>query len=138
MSMKRKFAKPPMIIIQGSCINFNKERPKILEFIGLLEWGVHSKSRSECSSDRKALGWEFFRIYFDPEFVEKLLDVYPEIQKEEGNDIEQRFVLWLRRQMKKAKMEYYLKLSDVPREEVKGFRLNPDAYRDDNELEKLR
>ncbi len=137
--MKRKFAeKRPMIIVQGTCIDFNKERPKIMEFIGTLEWGVHSKSRCECSSDRKALGWEFFRIYFDPEFVEKLLDVHPEIQKEEGNDIEQRFVLWLSRKMKKSKMEYYLKLSDVPREEVKGFRLNPDAYRDDNELEKLR
>jgi hypothetical protein len=40
--------------------------------------------------------------------------------------------------MKKAKMEYYLKLKDVPHEGVKGFRLNPDHYRDDSELEKLR
>jgi hypothetical protein len=40
--------------------------------------------------------------------------------------------------MKKSKLEYYLKLSDVPHEHAKGFRLDPDAYRDDSELEKLR
>lgn len=137
--MNRKFAdKPPMIIISGSCVDFEKERPKIMEFIGKLEWGVHAKSKCECSSSGKALGWEFFRIYFDSEFIEKLLDVYPDIQKQEGNAVEDRFVLWLGKQMKKAKMEYYLKLSDVPREAVGGFRLNPENYRDDSELEKLR
>lgn len=127
-----------MIVVQGSCINFDEERPKILEFIGSLECSVHSTGECECSSTGKALGWEFFSIYFSPNFVEKLLDVYPEIQKEEGNDLEQRFVLWLASQMKKSKLQYYLKLSDVPREQTKGFRLNPDAYRDDNEMEKLR
>jgi hypothetical protein len=40
--------------------------------------------------------------------------------------------------MKRSKLQYYLKLRDVPYEEVKGFRLNPEAYRDDSELEKLR
>lgn len=109
-----------------------------MEFIGSLEWSVHSKGHCECSSNGKALGWEFFSIYFEPEFVEKLLDVYPDIQKQEGNDIEQRFVLWLGRQMKKSRLQYYLKLGDVPREQTKGFRLNPDAYRDDSEMEKLR
>ena len=137
--MNRKVVdKPPMIVVQGSCIDFEKERPKILEFIGTLEWGAHEKGMIECSSSGKALGWDFFQIYFDPGFVEKLLDLYPEIQKQEGNDIEQRFVLWLKMRMKKAKLEYYLKLKDVPHEAVKGFRLNPDHYRDDNELEKLR
>ena len=137
--MNRKVVdKPPMIVVQGSCIDFEKERPRILEFIGTLEWGAHEKGKIECSSSGKALGWDFFQIYFDPGFVEKLLDLYPEIQKQEGNDIEQRFVLWLKMRMKKAKLEYYLKLKDVPHEDVKGFRLNPDHYRDDNELEKLR
>ena len=84
------------------------------------------------------MGWEFFQIYFDPNFVEKLLDIYPDIQKQEGTIIEERFVLWLNKQLKKSKLEYYLKLSDVPYETTKGFRLNPEAYRDDNELEKLR
>lgn len=119
-------------------MDFNKERPRIMEFIGTLEWRVHTKSNCECSSSGKALGWDFFKIYFDPDFMQKLLDVYPEIQKQEGNDTEQRFVLWLNKQMKKANLEYYLKLSDVPHETAKGFRLNPDAYRDDSELEKLR
>lgn len=137
--MNRKYAdRAPMIVVQGSCIDFEKERPKIMEFIGTLEWSVHIKKRCECSSSGKALGWDFFHIYFDPDFVEKLLDIYPEIQKQEGNDLEQRFVLWLGAQMKKSKLQYYLKLRDVPHEQAKGFRLNPDAYRDDSELERLR
>jgi hypothetical protein len=130
--------KPPMIVISGSCINFDKERQKIIEFIGELEWGIHSKSDCECSSNGSALGWDFFQIYFDPEFVEGLLDVYPDIGKEEGNMIEQQFVLWISKQLKKRKLEYHLKLSDVPYEQTQGFRLNPENYRDDSELEKLR
>ena len=109
-----------------------------MEFIGLLEWAVHTKTRCECSSGGKALGWEFFHIYFQPEFVEELIDVFPEIQKQEGNDLEQRFVLWLNKQLKKTKLKYYLKLIDVPRTLPRGFRLNPEAYRDESELEKLR
>jgi hypothetical protein len=128
-----------MIIIQGSCIDFDKERPKIMEFIGSLELRVHSsETRCECSSTGKALGWDFFQIYFEPDFVGQLLDVYPEIEKQEGNDLEQCFVLWLGKQLKKSKLEYYLKLGDVPREQTMGFRLDPDAYRDDSELERLR
>ncbi|HZT34480.1 MAG TPA: hypothetical protein VFA15_01060, partial [Nitrososphaera sp.] len=84
-----------MIIVSGSCIDFAKERQKIMEFIGKLEWGAHTKSKCECSSAGTALGWEFFQIYFDPDFVEQLLDVHPEISRQEGNMLEQRFVLWL-------------------------------------------
>jgi hypothetical protein len=130
--------KPPMIVISGSCINFDKERQKIIEFIGELEWGAHTKSNCECSSNGSALGWDFFQIYFDPEFVERLLDVHPDIGKEEGNMVEQQFVLWISKQLKKRNLEYYLKLSDIPYEDTKGFRLNPENYRDDSELEKLR
>jgi len=127
-----------MIVVQGSCIDFEEERPKIMEFISTLELGAREKDKCQCSSSGKALGWDFFQIYFDPVFVEKLRDLYPDIQNQEANDFEQRFVLWISKQMKKAKLEYYLKLSDVPRESVKGFRLNPEDYRDDSELEKLR
>ena len=135
----RKYAqKPPMIVISGSCLNFQKEREKIMELVGELEWGAHTKSKTECSSNGNALGWDFFEIHFDSDFVEKLLEVHPDIQKEEGHMIEQQFVLWLERQFKQRKLEYYLKLSNVPYEGTKGFRLNPDYYRDDSELEKLR
>ena len=127
-----------MIVIAGSCLHFEKERQKIMEFIGELEWGAHTKSKFECSSTGSAMGWEFFQIYFDPDFIEKLIEVHPSIEKEEGHMIEQQFVLWLSKQLKKKKLEYYLKLSDVPYESTNGFRLNPDYYRDDKELEKLR
>ena len=130
--------RPPTILVQGSCIDFENERPRIMEFIGTLEWGAHEKGKIECSSSGSALGWDFFYMYFEPDFVEKLLDLYPEIQKQEGNDLEHCYVIWLGKQMKKSKLEYYLKLKDVPRERVGGFRLNPENYRDDSDLEKLR
>lgn len=137
--MNRKTVdRPPTILVQGSCIDFEKERPRIMEFIGTLELGIHEKGKIECSSGGRALGWDFFYIYFEPGFVEKLLDLYPEILKQEGNDVEHCFVIWLGKQMKKSKLEYYLKLKDVPREGVRGFRLNPENYRDDGDLEKLR
>jgi hypothetical protein len=127
-----------MIVVSGSCINFEKERQKIMGFIDEMEWGTHGRSKCECSSTGTALGWDFFQIYFDPEFIGKLLEVHPDIQKEEGHMVEQQFAMWLSKQFKKRNMEYYLKLSDVPYEITNGFRLNPEYYRDDKELEKLR
>jgi hypothetical protein len=127
-----------MIVVSGSCINFEKERQKIMDFIGEIEWGAHERSKCECSSTGSALGWDFFQLYFDPEFIGKLLEVHPDIQKEEGHMVEQQFAMWLSKQFKKRNMEYYLKLSDVPYEITNGFRLNPEYYRDDKELEKLR
>jgi hypothetical protein len=137
--LRRKFAqKPPMIVISGSCVNFERERQKLMEFNGELEWGAHVRSKCECSSNGSAMGWDFFQIYFEPDFVEILLQLHPDIEKEEGHMIEQQFVLWLSKQLKKKRLEYYLKLSDVPYEFTNGFRLNPDYYRDDSEHEKLR
>jgi hypothetical protein len=52
--------------------------------------------------------------------------------------LEQQFVHWLSKQFKKRKLEYYLKLNDVPREKTFGFRLDPNSYRDDSLLEEWR
>lgn len=137
--VNRKFAeKPPMISIQGMCLDFNKEHARIMEFVGGLEWGSHTRTKVECSAAGKALGWDFFMLYFEPDFVEVLLDLYPEINKQEANDIENRFVIWLEKMMKKKKMQYHLKLKDVPREQVHGFRLNPENYRNDDWMERFR
>ena len=137
--MKRRYAeKPPMIVVSGSCLNFDKERPRIMAFIGELEWGAHTKSDCEVSSTGRALGWDFFQIYFDQNFVEKLIEVYPDIQKQEGHTLEQEFVLWLSKQLKKRKLEYYLKLVEIPYQSTGGFRLNPEYYRNEMDLEDLR
>ena len=128
-----------MIIISGSCIDFENERHKIMDFIGSLEIGTDMKSLCRCYSDgKKTLGWDFFEISIASDFVEKLRNLYPDIDKQEGNLIEQRFVLWLDKRMKKKKLEYHLKLREIPFETSKGFRLNPKNYRDDSELEELR
>jgi hypothetical protein len=128
-----------MLIISGSCIDFDNERQKIMDFIGGLELATHTKSQCQCYTDgKKTLGWDFFEICLSSDFVEKLRDLYPDIDKQESHIIEQRFVLWLEKQMKKKKLEYHLKLREVPFEVSKGFRLNPKNYRDDSELEKLR
>lgn len=127
-----------MIVISGSCLNFDDERPRIMEFIGELEWGTHTKSDCWVYSTGKALGWEFFQIYFDQSLVEKLIEVYPDIRREEGQTLEQEFVLWLSKQLKKRNMEYYLKLDNIPYQNTAGFRLNPENYRDEKDLEDLR
>ena len=128
-----------MIVVTGSCVNFEEERPKIVELLDTLEMGARTKDNIECSSvGKKYLGWGFFYIYFSQEFVGALLDLYPDIDKQEANAIEDRFVIWLDKQFRKKKLKYNLKLSDVPREQVRGFRLDPENYRSDDWMEKFR
>lgn len=135
----KKFAeKPPSIVISGSCSNFDKERKKIIEFIEYLQFSVSSEINCEVSSNGAALGWDFFNIYFDLSFMEQLIVNFPEITEEEGITFEQRFVLWLTKQFKRRHLDYHLKLSDIPYENTKGFRLDPNNYRDDSLLEDLR
>jgi cell division protein 48 (CDC48)-like len=129
-----------LFVLSGSCIGFEKERPKIMHFIATLESLTHSQSKSKCYSDgKKALGWDFFLLEMDETLVDKLLDIYPEIKKQEAGSMEDRFALWMNKQLKKvAHTDYHLKLSDVPQEKNKGFRLNPEHFRDETSLEDLR
>jgi hypothetical protein len=137
--MHKKYAeKPPMVIISGSCQNFHKERDNIMDLIGELEWGSHYQSKCECASIGKSMGWDFFQIQIETEFITTLTQIHPKIMKEEGNMIEQQFVLWLEKQFKKRKKEYYLKLIETPYEQSKGFRLDPENYRTDEVLRDLR
>jgi hypothetical protein len=119
-------------------LNFDKERKKIIELIEYLQFSVSSQINSEVSSNGAALGWDFFNIYFDISLIEKLREHFPEISKEEGITLEQQFVLWLIKQFKRRNLDYHLKLSDIPYENTKGFRLDPNNYRDDSLLEDLR
>ena len=135
----RKFTeKSPSIVISGSCLNFDKERKKIIDLIEYLQFSVSSEINCEVSSNGAALGWDFFNIYFDLSLMEQLIVNFPEISEEEGITFEQRFVLWLTKQFKRRNLDYHLKLSDIPYENTKGFRLDPNNYRDDSLLEDLR
>lgn len=138
--VNRKYVdRPPMVVVSGSCVDFEKERPKIMDFIGTLETGARTKGKIECSSTgKKYLGWDFFYIYFEPAFLSALLDIYPDIVKQEAGTIEDRFVIWLNKQFKKKKLQYNLKLTDVPTEQVHGYRLDPENYRTDDWMEKMR
>jgi hypothetical protein len=130
-----------MFVLSGSCIDFEKERPKIMHFITTLETATRSQSKSKCHSDgKKALGWDFFLLEMDEVFVDKLRDIYPEIEKQEAGSMEERFALWMNKQLKKmANIDFHLKLSDVPQENTKGFRLNPEHFRrGKTDLEDLR
>ncbi|MGE5661296.1 MAG: hypothetical protein ACM3X1_03515 [Ignavibacteriales bacterium] len=128
----------PVIVITGSCQNFEKERSKIIKFIGDLELGAKTKVEYQCYSTGISMGWEFFELCLDPDLVYSLFSIFPDMKKEEGTMAEQQFVHWLSKQFKKRKLEYYLKLNDVPREKVSGFRLDPNKYRDDSLLEEWR
>jgi hypothetical protein len=129
-----------VFVLSGSCIDFDKERPKIMHFITTLESAARSQSKCKCYSDgKKALGWDFFLLEMDETFVDKLRELYSDIQKQEAGTVEERFALWMNKQLKKMfKTDYHLKLSDVPHEKTSGFRLNPEHFRDDSNLEDLR
>jgi hypothetical protein len=129
-----------VFILSGSCVDFEKERPKIMHFITTLESAARSQSKCKCYSDgKKALGWDFFLLELDEIFVDKLRELYPDIQKQEAGSVEERFALWMNKQLKKMfKIDYHLKLSDVPHEKTNGFRLNPEHFRDGSNLEDLR
>ena len=128
------------IIVNGSCIDFEKERPKIMEFLKSLEKEIHSDTNYfKCySSGKKTLGWDFFEISIDSRMVQKLIEIHPEINKQEAISLEERFVLWLHAKIKKKKIDYHLKLSELPYESVNGFRLNPNDYRDIEDMENMR
>ena len=128
-----------IFILSGSCIDFEKERPKLMAFMTTLESAAHSKSKCRCYSDgKKALGWDFFLLEVDQKFVEKLRDIYPDIDKQEAGTTEERFALWMNKQLKKMNLDFHLKLSDVPQEKVRGFRLDPEHFKDKTDLEDLR
>jgi hypothetical protein len=129
-----------MFVLSGSCIDFDKERPKLVHFIATLESATRSQSKYKCYSDgKKALGWDFFLLEMEEVFVDKLRDIYPDIEKQEAGSMEERFALWMNKQLKKmADMDFHLKLSDVPQEKIKGFRLDPEHFRDKTNLEDLR
>jgi aspartate 1-decarboxylase len=128
------------IIVNGSCIDFEKERPKIMEFLKSLEKEIHSDTNYfKCySSGKRTLGWDFFEISIDSRLVQKLTEIHPEINKQEAISLEERFVLWLHAKIKKKKLDYHLKLSELPYESVIGFRLNPNDYRDIDDMENMR
>jgi hypothetical protein len=121
-----------------SCINFDKERIRIIEHINELELISHTKTDYEVSSEGSSLGWDFFRIYFEQNFVERISEIFPEMQKEVGVTLEQRFVIWLSKRFKKRKLDYYLKLQEIPYEKTLGFRLDPENYRNEQDLVDLR
>ena len=128
------------IIITGSCHNFEIERQKIMEFLKSLEKEVHlNHNYCKCySNGKKTLGWDFFDIAVDLRLVQRLIEIHPEINKQEAASLEGRFALWLQAKFKKTKHDYHLKVSDIPYEPVSGFRLNPNDFRDKGDLENLR
>ena len=129
-----------LFALSGSCIDFDKERPKIMHFISTLESATHAQSKCKCYSDgKKALGWDFFLLEMDEIFVAMLRDIYPDIEKQEASSMEERLALWMNKQLKKmAGVDFHLKLRDVPQEKTKGFRLDPEHFRDNTNLEDLR
>lgn len=128
------------LIITGSCLDFEKEQPKIVEFLRLLENEVHlNHNYSKCyANGKKTLGWDFFDIAIDLRLVQRLIEIHPEINKQEATSMEERFALWLHSKIKKRKLDYHLKVREIPYEAVSGFRLNPNDFRNKEDMENLR
>jgi predicted AAA+ superfamily ATPase len=111
-----------------------------MEFLRSLEKEVHlDNNYCRCyTSGKKTLGWDFFEISVDSRLVKKLIEIHPEINKQESASLEERFVLWLHAKFKKSKLNYYLKVNEIPYESVTGFRLNPNDFRDVEDMENMR
>lgn len=136
--MRKTADKTAMVIISGSCINFEKERHKIVQLIEDLQLDLHTKADYEVSSNGNALGWDFFQIYLNPTIIEEASLIIPKINNQEGDNLEQKFVFWLSKKFKEKKADYFLKIVETPYETVTGFRLDPNNYRDESILEDLR
>jgi hypothetical protein len=128
------------IIITGSCLDFEKDRPKIVEFLKLLENEVHlNHDYCKCyANGKKTLGWDFFDIAVDLRLVQRLIEIHPEINKQEAASLEERFALWLHAKIKKRKLDYHLKIREIPYDAASGFRLNPNDFRNKEDMENLR
>jgi hypothetical protein len=135
---KNSSQKSPLVQISGSCLDFEQERNIIMEVVGELEWGSHYESNFECSSEGKTMGWDFFNMYFELDFIKTLAEVHPKMTKEEGNILEQQFLRWLEKQFKKLKKDYHLRLVETPYEISKGFKIDPEFYRTEERLWDLR
>ena len=113
-----------VLLISGSCIDFENQRHKIMEYLNTLAMEVHMESDCKCYSEgKKTLGWDFFQISFPLQLVEKIQQIHPEIDKHEGNTLEDRFVIWLSKRMKKKQLEYHLKISEIPYEACKWIQI---------------
>lgn len=127
------------LLISGSCIDFENQRQKIMDYLNTLAMEVHMESDCKCYSEgKKTLGWDFFQISFPLQLVEKIQQIHPEIDKHEGNTLEDRFVMWLSERMKKKQLEYHLKIREIPYEAVSGFRLDPKNYQNANDRDDLK
>jgi hypothetical protein len=111
-----------------------------MEFLKSLEKEVHlNHNYCKCyANGKKTLGWDFFDIAVDLRLVQRLMEIHPEINKQEAASLEGRFALWLHAKIKKTKHDYHLKISEIPYEAVNGFRLNPNDFRNKEDLENLR
>ena len=138
---KMKTISHPTLIISGSCINFEKELPRILDQLRSLQLEVHIEDDSifRCYSDgEKTLGWDFFQISIDPTIIDRLLEIHPEINKNDGKTLEEKFVPWLSSRFRRRNQEYYLKVKQIPFESTQGFRLDPQKYREIDERDNMK
>ena len=133
-----KSEKIPAAVVSGACLSFEAEQKRILSYLKELELSVGIRDHCDVTSNGAALGWDFFQIFLYHPLIENVVETFPDIRKEEGITIEQQFVLWLSKQFKKRNQDYNLKLSEIPYTTTRGFRLDPNNYRDDSILTDLR
>ena len=92
-----------------------------------------------CYSDgEKTLGWDFFQISIEPIIINRLLEIHPEINKNDGMTPEEKFVPWLSSRFRRRNQEYYLKVKQIPFESTQGFRPNPQKYREIDERDNMK
>ena len=104
--MRKIVKRGPTVVLSGSCIDFESERKNIISMIKDFEKIVGKRFKHEVSSTGNSMGWDFFEIYLETDFILALFDFYPEMTNYEGTTIEEQFVLWIKEKLKKRNMDY--------------------------------
>ena len=96
-------------MITGSCQNFEKERGKIIKFIGDSELGAKTKVEYQCYSTGISMGWEFFELCLDPDLVYSLFSIFPDMKKKKVQCWSSSLSTGFPSSLRSEKLEYYLR-----------------------------
>ena len=78
-----------------STLDYESDRKRIESIIAEVEWGLHGKSALEIGEPSKYLGWTFFKISLDIDFIVKMAEVYESFMSAKGWTHYEKFENWL-------------------------------------------
>lgn len=85
-----------------STLDYESDRRRIESVIASVERGLHDKSSLEIGEPSKYLGWTFFTISLNTDFMVKMAEVYEGFMNAEGWTHYEKFENWLKAKLDEA------------------------------------